>query len=405
MYYKYPTTFYFSHLEGVDCESGTIINDDHARYPYLSFYKNAPDHGFSEMQVEHFNERAVINQPIGIFKAHEHEGHKFYCSEPHINKIFDVYTKIADNNVRLVTDNYRNEFKATFYKGYADSFKLPISSQFGEEFVNLTSDHKIIKLSEFCRYCKELSYFEGFAIPRVIYCIGYIQAAYFKAYAELVHLEALVSTQDTKALIHEDILEELPVDQNALVDTGEDILVENTLILPKEETPLIAPVTFSEDARIPIAFPLDELKIIWRPIMEIPRCKTLKVQVVETNQEKIDLLLSELFDHPLLGHNSTDSENKVCNSFDKSWKVPIGGLLYATKKRIERSGASTGDLIFYEAFATSKFSNCFKKEESNSKGSNLGRSYQKLKKKLQKYDDANFPNIKETLNFLTKYHL
>lgn len=144
MYYKYPTKFYFSHLEGVDCGRGTIINDDHARYPYLSFYKNAPDHGFSEMEVEHFSERAVIDQRIGIFEAHEFEGQKFYCSEPHINKIFDVYTKIADNNVRLINEDYRNDLKGLFYRGYADSFKLPILSQLGEEFVNLPLDQKIL---------------------------------------------------------------------------------------------------------------------------------------------------------------------------------------------------------------------------------------------------------------------
>ncbi len=404
MYYKYPTKFYFAHLEGVNCVRGTIINDDHARYPYLSLYKNTPDHGFSEMDVERFYERATIDQPIGIFEAHEFEEQKFYCSEPHINKIFDIHTKIADNNVRLITEDYRSTLKGTFYKGYADSIKLSILTQLGEEFSNLPLDQKILKLSEFCRYCKELSYFEGFAIPRVIYCIGFIQAAYFKAFAELTHLQAL---NEIKVEGYE-VSSILRVSENKEL-TSTNIPNESTdpshINASKVQHEFSTNVVAEENMKIPITFPVEELKKIWGSIIEIPKCKSLQVETIEISREDIDILLSEMFDHPLLQKqlDGFDSEIKVCHKFDPSWKVSIGGLLYATKKRIEKSGDKKRTGIFYEKFAANMFINCFSKHESNSEGKNLGRSFKALKGKLQKYDDANFPYIKETLNILTKY--
>lgn len=400
MYYKFPTRFYFAHLEGVDCLRGILINDDHTRYPYLSIFKNVADQGFAEMEVEHFNDRATINQRVGEFEAHEFEGQKFYCSEPHINKVFDIHTKIAENNVRLISDGYRNELKITFLKGYQDSLASSVASQLGEDFSSLPLDLKILKITEFCRYCKELTYFEGFAIPRVIYCIGFIQAAYFKAYAELLNLEAL---RDSLTSISGKNSEQRPTaaEKGSSTDMslkGQEGSIGNFPIEETSDTPFIS--------RIPVAFPLNELKAFWRSITEIPKCKSLKVEALELGEGEIDALIRELFDHPLLNKNASDTEAEtVCQKFDTSWKVPIGGLLYATKKRIEISGAPTGTLTDYETFAATKFTNCFTKEESNSKGSNLGRSFGKLKEKLQKYDNENFPNIRETLNILTRNSL
>jgi hypothetical protein len=395
MYYKFPTRFYFSHLEGVDCLRGILINDDHTRYPYLSIFKNAADHGFAEMEVEHFNDRATINQRVGEFEAHEFEGQKFYCSEPHINKVFDTNTKIAENNVRLISDSYRNELKVTFWRGYQDSLKSSVASQLGEEFSSLQLDLKILKLTEFCRYCKELTYFEGFAIPRVIYCIGFIQAAYFKAYAELVNLEALA---DSLASVSVKNSEQRPGENGSPTELSAKEQIRSNGNFPIES---VDDTSFI--SRIPVAFPLNELKAFWQSITEIPKCKSLKVEALELGEGDVDALIRELFDHPLLNENASDAEAAIiCQKFDPSWKVPIGGLLYATKKRIEISGAPTGTLTDYETFAATKFSNCFIKEESNSKGSNLGRSFGRLKEKLQKYDNENFPNIRETLNILTR---
>ncbi len=358
-YYQYPTKHYFAHLTGVDNISGALFNLDHGPYPYYAEYREEQELPFPEVGTIPFS-RMNNNRPLSPhFVKHEYGSQVFYCSEYHINLIFDKKQRIVKNTIHLMDDGDRAGIRKEYIRGYEAGGQKPLIDELGDEYALSPPSLRVKILEEFCRYCNDLSFFEGFAIPRVIFCIGYIQSFYYKAYRSLLELTSSLEAGQTKS-----ISQEAP--QKA---TRNSISDDPSQTEPGQRKKAIALHTF------------ENLVSTWQTIESISKARSLGASEIQQQEE-----LPEQIAHALLAlaNISINSAEQIpyrqhFDVFDRSWKTPLSGLLYETKKQLENIDSYLKIKIEdLESFGVILFPNAFIASESNSKGKNLKRGYDTL---------------------------
>ncbi len=182
---------HFLNLPEFDPALGVNTNN-HNKFPFIS----SAD-GLFEPNTDPFNYKSQFFP----FKKIEldHENH-FYVSEPNLQLIFQpgIAKKetILLENIRLITEEYINELKSHFYKGYQVGFGN-FKEELGPTYNSLNIAHQQEMLVAFITECHEYLYFEGFAIPQVLFSLGYIQANLVLSYKEYQNIKALTKQSVT----------------------------------------------------------------------------------------------------------------------------------------------------------------------------------------------------------------
>lgn len=102
--------------------------------------------------------------------------------------------KILVNNIKPIEETYINELTELFYDGYSAG-TAQFYQEIGQTFSSLELEQKKQALRDFVTYCHTHLYFEGFAIPDVLYALGYIQALLVKGFQEYSNLKGLKETE------------------------------------------------------------------------------------------------------------------------------------------------------------------------------------------------------------------
>ena len=357
-YYQYPTEHYFAHLIGVDNKRGILNNLDNGPFPYFAEFSEHQNSQSADMDTIPFS-RLNNNQPLSPnFVKHEYNSLVFYCCEHHINLIFDRKKKVVKNTIRLMDDEDRAEIRKEYIRGYEAGLQKPLIEELGDEYALSPPPVRAKILEEFCRYCNDLSFFEGFAVPRVIFCIGYIQSFYYKGYRSLWELTS--SLQVKGGSLPKEIPEEEIQARVAEVPGQSKLNQRNKLISLR-------------------AF--ENLVDTWQTIEKISKTKSLGTSEIERLEELPGQIVRSLLALANIKIHSIEETplKQDFDVFDQSWKASLSGLLYETKKQLESIDSYLKiRLDELENFGIILFPNAFIAGESNSKGKNLKRSYDML---------------------------
>jgi hypothetical protein len=185
---------YFFNLKAFHPATG-INTNNHNKFPFLS-----STDGLFEPDDFEFN----LNRKFPFEHIELTEGELFFVSEPNLLKIFrnrlDFDNKIIIENVKPIDEAYTKEIAELFYKGYSAGIEK-FYQEIGQTFLSLELEQKKQVLRDFIAYCHINLYFEGFAIPEVLYALGYIQASLVKAFQEYSNLKGLNEKQPVKPIV------------------------------------------------------------------------------------------------------------------------------------------------------------------------------------------------------------
>lgn len=160
--------------------------NDQGKYPYISF-------GHENFERE--KEASTFGSDYFPFvQIKVDDGKSFNVSE---HNLISVFTYVPDSraNKKKITNNQSFEItltiieqlKQNYYKGYLDGHSNFLY-EIGVSFPMFDIPTKKIALEDFGKYCFSVLYFEGFATPRCLYILGYINACYFRAWKEYNNL-------------------------------------------------------------------------------------------------------------------------------------------------------------------------------------------------------------------------
>ena len=158
---------YFFNLKAFHPTTG-INTDNHSKYPFLESID-----GLFEPDDYEFN----FNRNFPFERIVLNDCQSFYLSEPNLLKVFKNMNgennKILVNNRTPVNEVYTKELAALFYNGYSAG-SAQFYEEIGQTFLYLKLEEKRQALRDFITYCHINLYFEGFAIPEVLYALGYV---------------------------------------------------------------------------------------------------------------------------------------------------------------------------------------------------------------------------------------
>lgn len=175
---------YFLNLKAFHPIAG-INSDNHSKYPFLE-----STDGLFEPDDFDFN----FNRSFPFERIELNDGQSFYLSEPNLLKVFKNTSggdnKILVNNIKPIEEAYIKELAGLFYDGYSAGM-VQFYKEIGQTFLSLDLEQKKQVLRDFIIYCHTNLYFEGFAIPEVLFALGYIQASLVKGFQEYSNLRGL----------------------------------------------------------------------------------------------------------------------------------------------------------------------------------------------------------------------
>jgi hypothetical protein len=258
---------YFLNLKAFHPVAG-INTDNHSKYPFL-----ASTDGLFEPDNFEFN----FNRSFPFERIELNEGQAFYVSEPNLLQVFknkaSEDNKILINNIKPIEEAYTKELAELFYKGYSAG-TAQFYQEIGQIFLSLELDKKKQAIQDFITYCHTHLYFEGFAIPEVLYALGYIQASMVKGFQEYSNLKNLVYS-----------LEKMP-----------ELKIETEPV--QSET-----ATAKSPVYITLLYPATEIFDLWCALLDKQLCELTQVPQVFNTEDEIKALLGRLF--------KTDERGKI----------------------------------------------------------------------------------------------
>jgi len=284
---------YFFDLPGFHPVSG-IDTEDQGQYPYLHFKNSMFEREEINYHDSHFPFKKLA------FSNRE----TLFVSEKNLIKVFQ-YNPVFREDLLIdhshpISAEQLDMIKHKFSEGYSAG-----CSHFPKEIqsaINLTEDTiKEIRLRDFIEFCSDHLFFEGFATPKCLYALGFIQAYLLKAFGEYRNLIQSVENSIPVTKVEESTSEE-EIEEAIFVEViQEDELPEQE---PDEEVvdepdvtqnlPLLSPTDEVEKAtfdKIPLDYPVDEIISLWMILLKVWKCRPVNsIQVFFEPEEVLELL-------------------------------------------------------------------------------------------------------------------
>lgn len=310
---------YFLNLKAFHPTIG-INTDSHSEYPFLE-----STDGLFEPDDFEFN----FNRSFPFERIELNEGQAFYVSEPNLLQVFknrtSVDNKILVNNIRPIEEAYTKELAELFHDGYSAG-SARFYHEIGQTFLSLELDQKRQALRDFITYCHTHLYFEGFAIPEVLYALGYIQAALVKGFQEYSNLKSLNEKEQVPPVV-----KVYPVVKMPKVKGNEQVAEAPMERAQEPATPQTAPT--HPFLGIPLQYPASEILDLWCTLMDEQLCKLMQVPQVFSTEEDIKNLLGKLFivegqeqiwpanNSPYYYHMAPGYQNLLCLLMHATYKL------------------------------------------------------------------------------------
>lgn len=255
---------YFCHLPAFDPRTG-INTDKFNKHPFISSID-----GLFEPNQDPFNpQRAFPFHRIEI-----DEDRFFFLSEPNLLKVFKNpflgENPILIENRNPIKKEYTIKLLEEFYSGYTKGL-VGFKDELGITFSRLTLSQQNEVLSDFMQYCHENLYFEGFAIPEVIFSLGYIQANLVLAYKEYYNLQFVRTTESASTAVSS---------------------AKEALLLPEVQA---GKENKSKQAKILLKHPVKEVIDLWNILLDPEICHILQVPQDFHTEDQIRKLLGSIF--------------------------------------------------------------------------------------------------------------
>lgn len=273
---------YFLNLKAFHPTAG-INTDSHSKHPFLE-----STDGLFEPDDFDFN----FNRIFPFDRIELNEGRGFYLSEPNLIKVFknkvSEDNKILVNNVKPIEEAYTKELAEMFYNGYSAGMSH-FYEEIGQTFLSLELAQKKQSLQDFITYCHTNLYFEGFAIPEVIYALGYIQASLVKGFQEYSNLKNLKEKEKVPPVV-----KVYPVVKMPEPEVKPEQVVE-AKIEPAPE-PVLPQITARDSENyINLRYPADTIFDLWCALLDAQLCQLMQVPKVFNSEDEIKELLGRLF--------------------------------------------------------------------------------------------------------------
>lgn len=273
---------YFLTLKAFHPTAG-INTDNHSKYPFLE----STDGLFEPDDLEF-----SFYPSFPFEKIELNEGQLFYVSESNVLKVFknsgSGKNKILVNNIRPIEETYTKELAWLFYNGYSAGM-AQFYEEIGQTFLSLDLEQKKQALRDFITYCHANLYFEGFAIPEVIYALGYIQASLVKGFQEYSNLKGLKETEQAPPVVKVYPVVKMP---------ESEVKPEPVAEVPAESGPVpVLPETPATNSPvcIPLRYPAAEIFDLWCVLLDGGLWQLMQVPQAFSNEDEIKNLLGRLF--------------------------------------------------------------------------------------------------------------
>ena len=261
---------YFYHLPAFDPGIG-VNTDKFNKHPFISSID-----GLFEPNFNSFN----FERPLPFDRIEIDENCSFFVSEPNLLKVFKNSfwgeNPILVENAIPIKKEYTQELIFKFYSGYTDGLKN-FKEELGVTYPALNFNQQKEVLRNFMQFCHEILYFEGFAIPEVIYSLGYIQANLVLAHKEYYNLKFLSTPEQSP----------IPADgfwEPSLSSLSPEQTKSNPISKKK-----------TAESKILLKHPLNEIVDLWNILLDPETCHILEVPQVFHTEDQIHQLLGGMF--------------------------------------------------------------------------------------------------------------
>jgi hypothetical protein len=310
---------YFLSLRAFDQGVG-VITDNQGKFPFI-----APVDGLFEP-----DERDVERMGVAFRRIETVDKHIYYISEPNILKIIDHMrygkTDIIINHIKPLDSVLTQELLQHFYEGYRAGFD-ELYKELGQSFFSFGLDHRKEILRNFIRYCHEMLYFEGFAIPDLLYALGYIQANLVRAEKEYTNIEYL--TEKPLVMPEINLYPQINISPDLYSQPAERLATEEPQTPPAIEEKATE-AEKSTESKLLLHCPPQDVAQLWYVLIDPLFCKELNLTPVFETEKEIGVLLGSLF--------TTSPKDGFGNSRPQYYEMPAGYqnvlclLMHATYK-------------------------------------------------------------------------
>jgi hypothetical protein len=321
---------YFFDLSGFHPVSG-VDTEDHGQHPYLHFKNSVFEREDINYCDSHFPfKKVVLNN-----------GETLFVSEKNLIEVFQ-YNPVFRSDLLIdhshpISAEHLTVIKFNFYKGYSDGI-----SDFPREIqstINLIDGAiKKTRLRDFIGFCGYHLFFEGFATPKCLYALGFIQAYLLKAFGEYnslirSHENSIPAAKIKDSISEEEIfVEALQKNESPEEEPDESIAIEQDIkleFLPSLSTKQVEKAKFD---KIPLDYPVDEIISLWMILLEVWKCRPVNSIQVFFEPEEVLELLGCMFDDSAKKGILPQSEYKFYTLPPGKYERIINLLMHATYK-------------------------------------------------------------------------
>jgi len=275
---------YFLNLKAFHPVAG-IKTDNHNKYPFLE-----STDGLFEPDEFEFN----FNRPFPFERIELNEGQPFYVSEPNLLKVFKNTgfgeNQILVNNIKPIKETYTKELAILFYDGYSAGWSQ-FYNEIGQTFLSLELEQKKQALKDFITYCHTHLYFEGFAIPEVLYALGYLQASLVKGFQEYSNIKSLKEKKQVPPVV-----KVYPVVKVPEPEVKPEPVAEVDIERKSEPEPISSETEVKNlSVNIPLQYPAAEIFDLWCALLDTQLCQLMQVSQAFKSENEIKAMLGRLF--------------------------------------------------------------------------------------------------------------
>lgn len=270
---------YFLNLKSFNPVTG-INTNNHSKYPFVE-----STDGLFEPDDFEFN----FNRSFPFERIELNSGQSFYVSEPNLLKVFKNTglneNNILVNNITPIKENYTEELAVLFYNGFSAGMAR-FYKEIGQTFLSLTLEQKKQSLRDFIIYCHTNLYFEGFAIPEVLYALGYIQASLVKGFQNYSNLKDLKETEPLPPIVNVYPVVKMP---------EPEVKPERVAEVPVESAQQSPTIANDSDNHIQLRYPATDIFNLWCALLDTQLCQLMQVPQAFNTEDEIKDLLGGLF--------------------------------------------------------------------------------------------------------------
>ena len=321
-----------------------INTDDHGKYPFISSVE-----GLFEQDEFEFN----FKRPFPFEQIELEDGQYFYVSEPNLLKVFkntfSVNNHILINNTSPISQAYTKELSNQFYRGYVRGIEQ-FYEELGQTSLSLPLAQKKQSLKEFINYCQTHLYFEGFAIPGVLYSLGYIQSCLVLAVKDYKNLLSLADLQLAPPKVNIYPIVESPLKEEDIQDRRSPATVENesenglaiedefmdkpafTETDEAEDLSLIEPEVVNPVTKLKLKHSADDILDLWYVLLDSKLCQIMQVPQVFFSEQEIGKLLGGLFEPEQKDADKFPSGEHQYHEVAQGYQHLLSLLMHATYK-------------------------------------------------------------------------